>query len=242
MLAVPPLIPSIHHALNLDEKSVGALVSGPVLVLAIASVPGSLLIAKLGVRGALLVGLGSVAVFGALRGYGPSIPVLFSATFLMGVGVALSQPAFPSLVREWFPRRIAIATAVYANGILIGETLPTVFTTPVGVLPLAHGDWRWAIASWSALVLLSAIAIGAAAPARTAGSAARPLWWPDWRQAAAIFTLQYATAFVIPLLAGALWDATGQAALAFTPGIFAAAAMAWGAMALRIPDRVQASG
>src|SRR3989442_9132861 len=179
MLAVPPLIPLIHQALNLDEKSVGALVSGPVLVLAIASVPGSLLIAKLGVRGALLVGLGSVAVFAALRGYGPSIPVLFSATFLMGIGVALSQPAFPSLVREWFPRRSAIATAVYANGILIGETLPTVFTTPVGVLPLAHGDWRWAIASWSALVLLSAIAIGAAAPARTAGSPAPPRWGAD---------------------------------------------------------------
>src|SRR2546422_6586290 len=186
MLAVPPLIPSIHHALNRDEKSVGALVAGPVLVLAIASVPGSLLIAKLGVRGALLVGLGPVAVFAALRGYGPSIPILFSATFLMGVGVALSQPAFPSLVREWFPRRIAIATAVYANGILIGETLPTVFTTPVGVLPLAHGDWRWAIASWSALVLLSAIAIGAAAPARTAGSAARPRWWPHRRPGHAI--------------------------------------------------------
>src|SRR5256885_16493638 len=142
MLAVPPLIPSIHHALNLDEKSVGALVSGPVLVLAIASVPGSLLIAKLGVRGALLVGLGSVAVFGALRGYGPSIPVLFSATFLMGVGVALSQPAFPSLVREGFPRRIAIAPAVYANGIRIGEPLPTVFTPPAGGLPPRHGDCR----------------------------------------------------------------------------------------------------
>jgi len=37
----------------------------------------------------------------------------------MGVGVAVSQPAFPSLVREWFPRRIAIATAVYSNGILV---------------------------------------------------------------------------------------------------------------------------
>jgi hypothetical protein len=59
---------------------------------------------------------------------------------------------------------------------------------------------------------------------------------------AAVFTLQYATAFVIPLLAGALWDATGQARLAFTPGIFAAGAMAWGAMALRIPERVQSAG
>jgi len=186
MLAVPPLIPLIHRELHLDEKAVGALVSGPVLLLAIAAVPGSLLIAKLGVRGALLAGLGSVALFGALRGFGPSVPVLLSATFLMGVGVAVTQPAFPSLVREWFPRRIAIATAVYSNGILIGETLPTALTTPVGVLPLAHGDWRWALASWSVLVLLSAVAIGAAAPARVAGGTVTSHWWPDWRQGQAI--------------------------------------------------------
>src|SRR5207249_9804692 len=117
-----------------------------------------------GVRGALLTGLGSVAVFGALRGLGPSAPVLFTATFLMGVGVAVSQPAFPALVREWFPRRIAIATAVYSNGILIGETLPTAFTAPVGALPLAHGDWRWSLTFWSVIVLASAVAISVYAP------------------------------------------------------------------------------
>ena len=138
MLAVPPLVPLIHRDLHLDEKAVGALVSGPVLILAIASVPGSLLIARLGIRGALAAGLGSVAVFGALRGFGPSIPVLYTSTILMGIGVAVTQPAFPALVGAWFPRRIAIATAVYANGILIGETLPTACTTPLGALPLAH--------------------------------------------------------------------------------------------------------
>src|SRR5579864_3363866 len=366
MLAVPPLIPLIHHELHLDEKAVGALVSGPVLLLAIAAVPGSLLIAKLGVRGALFTGLGSIAVFGALRGLGPTAPVLFSATFLMGLGVAVTQPAFPSLVREWFPRRIAIATAAYSNGILIGETLPTVLTTPVGVLPLAHGDWRWALATWSVLVASSAIVIAAASPNRSTGPTITARWWPNWRQgqavrigivmgmasaayfganafipdfldqtgrhnlisptlallngsqlltapvvalwpklltgragfigsaaimataqlglvltpgngvlvwafvlgfstalafvvvlslppriapaadvarmSAAIFTLQYATAFVIPLVAGALWDATGRALLAFVPGIAAAAAMAYGAMSLKIPDRVESPG
>ena len=58
---------------------------------------------------------------------------------------------------------------------------------------------------------------------------------------AAIFTIQYATAFVVPLIAGALWDATGQAALAFVPGVAAGVAMAWGAMSLRIPGRVSAA-
>src|SRR5437660_10912993 len=186
MLAVPPLVPLIHRELHLDETAVGALVSGPVLILAIGSVPGSLLIAKLGVRGALLAGLGAVAAFGALRGLGSTTGALLTATFLMGVGVAVSQPAFPALVREWFPRRIAIGTAVYSNGILIGETLPTVLTTPFGVLPLTHGDWRWALATWSVLVALSTITIGLAAPKRASRVAAPSRWWPDWRQGQAI--------------------------------------------------------
>src|SRR3982074_282715 len=50
MLAVPPLVPLIHRDLHLDEKGIGALVSLPVLLLAVAAVPGSLLIAKSGLR------------------------------------------------------------------------------------------------------------------------------------------------------------------------------------------------
>jgi MFS transporter, CP family, cyanate transporter len=359
MLVVPPLIPLIHRDLHLDEKAVGALVSLPVLLLALAAVPGSLLIAKLGVRGALVTGLGLVAVFGALRGAGSGTAILFSSTFLMGVGIAVSQPAFPSLVREWFPARIAIATAVYSNGILIGETLPVTLTTPVGVLPLAHGDWRWALALWSILVVASAVAIGIAAPARGRKLAISARWWPSWlegqavriglvigmasavyyganayipdyldqtgrhqlitptlavlnasqlltapavalwdrlltgrlgfigsaalmaiaqigiivapgawvipsafvlgfstalafivtltlppklaaagdvhRMSASVFTIQYSTAFVVPLIAGALWDASGLALLAFIPGVAAAAVMGWLALPLRIP-------
>jgi len=359
MLAVPPLIPQIHHELHLDEKGVGALVSLPVLLLATAAVPGSLLIARLGVRGALATGLGLVAAFGAMRGFGPSIPVLFTTTFLMGVGVAVTQPAFPAIVRDWFPRRIAVATAVYSNGILIGETLPTALTTPVGVLPLAHGDWRWALAMWSVLVALSAVAITLAAPKRGPRPVVPTRWWPSWREgqtvrlgivmgmasavyfatnayipdfldqtgrhqliaptlavfngaqlltapvvavwdrlltgrlgflgsaglmalaqlgivvtpgagvllwalllgfaaalafivvltmppriaapgdvhrmSAGVFTFQYATAFLIPLVSGAVWDATGRAMLAFVPGMIAALVMGWLALSLRIP-------
>jgi len=363
LLAVPPLIPQIHHDLHLDEKGVGALVSLPVLLLATAAVPGSLLIARLGIRRALATGLGMVAIFSAVRGLGPSTPVLFTSTFLMGVGVAVSQPAFPAIVRDWFPRRIAIATAVYSNGILIGETLPTALTTPVGVFPLAHGDWRWALATWSVLVAASGVAIAIAAPARGPRPKVPTRWWPSWREgqtvrigvvmgmasavyfatnayipdfldqtgrhqlisptlaifngaqlltapvvaiwsglltgrlgflgsaalmaaaqigivvtpgagvllwalvlgfaaalafivvltmppriaapgdvhrmSAGVFTFQYAIAFVVPLIAGAVWDATGRAVLAFVPGIVAALLMGWLALSLRIPSASQ---
>ena len=51
------------------------------------------------------------------------------------------QPSMPPLVRAWLPDRIGFATAVYTNGLLIGEVLPVALTLPL-VLPLVGGSWR----------------------------------------------------------------------------------------------------
>jgi len=61
------------------------------------------------------------------------------------------------------------------------------------------------------------------------------------RMSAAIFTVQYAVAFVLPLIASALWDATGLAVLAFAPGVAATAAMAWLVLPCGFP-RISALG
>jgi hypothetical protein len=47
---------------------------------------------------------------------------------------------------------------------------------------------------------------------------------------------------VLPLIAGALWDASGRALFAFVPGVAAAAAMGWLALSLRIPSNDLPSG
>jgi hypothetical protein len=61
------------------------------------------------------------------------------------------------------------------------------------------------------------------------------------RMSAAIFTVQYATGFALPLIAGALWDSTGVAALAFAPGIAGAAAMGWLASGMSLPKEPPAA-
>src|SRR5205823_14633590 len=53
---------------------------------------------------ALICGLWLIGLSSALRGLGPSIPMLFGMTVLMGAGIAISQPTFPALVRHWFAR------------------------------------------------------------------------------------------------------------------------------------------
>lgn len=180
ILAVPPVLPLIHRDLHLDEKLVAALTGMPVLLFGIAAVPGSLLIARIGARRAAVAGILLVAFGSALRGVGPSVPMLFTMTVAMGAGVAVMQPALPTLVGSWFPARIALATAVYANGLLIGETLSASLTIPVA-LPLVGGSWQASFVLWSAPVLATAFLVLAFTPhvARDPRSA-RARWWPDW--------------------------------------------------------------
>jgi CP family cyanate transporter-like MFS transporter len=177
---VPPVIPAIHHDLRLGEAGVGALSSLPVLLLALAAVPGSLMIARLGARRALVTGLVVVGLTSALRGIGPSVGVLFAMTLLMGVGVAVSQPAMPSVTKDWFPMRVGLATAVYADGLLVGEILPTSLSTQV--LALVRGSWELSLAFWSAPVLITALlAVLLTAHEARADDAPPARWWPDWR-------------------------------------------------------------
>mgnify|MGYP001164787513 CR=1 FL=1 len=181
LLALPPVLILIHRDLGLSETGVGALTSLPVLVLAGAAVPGSLLIARAGARRAAIAGILVVAVSSALRGLGPSVPMLFAMTFVMGAGIAVIQPAVPVLVARWCPDRIGFTTALYVNGLLVGETLSAALTLPL-VLPLVGGRWPLALAAWSVLPLATAVlmlALWRHLPDAAAGPAAR--WWPDWR-------------------------------------------------------------
>jgi CP family cyanate transporter-like MFS transporter len=182
ILAVPPVIPAIHNDLDLSATGVGILGGLPVVMFAVAAVPGSLLIARLGAVRALLVGLMLTAVAGALRGSVASVAWLYAMTILMAAGVAVMQPALPALVRLWTPQRAGFATAVYSNGLLVGEILPVLLTIPL-VLPLVHGSWPLALAFWSLpIVAITAVVMTATATEKAAAApAARPRWWPDWR-------------------------------------------------------------
>ena len=182
ILAVPPVIPLIHDQLNMSATQIGILTGLPAMLFAIAAVPGSLLIARLGVRTALVVGLFITAIGGALRGLMPDVLWLYAMTIAMGAGVAIMQVTMPTAVRTWLPDRIAFATAVYTNGLLVGEILPVALML-VLVLPLVGGSWEWGFVFWSAPVAIIAIMVMTMAPRQAAASAsaARRKWWPDWR-------------------------------------------------------------
>jgi MFS transporter, CP family, cyanate transporter len=183
ILAVPPVLPLIHAELGLTATEIGLLASLPVALFALAALPGSLLVAKLGTRTTLIGGLALVALGSASRALSTNAAQLYATTILMGAGVAVLQPTLPAIVRQWLPQRIGFATAVYTNGLIMGEIVPVMLTLSV-VLPLA-GDWRRDLAAWSLPVALIALAVLLLAPRGQAlsGQATAPSgrWWPDWK-------------------------------------------------------------
>jgi CP family cyanate transporter-like MFS transporter len=185
VLAVPPVVPLLHADLHLSETDIGWLSSLPPMLFAIAAVPGAVLIARFGIVPALVVGLLLNAVGSAARAAFPDAAFLYASTVVMAAGVSIMQPSLPPLVRAWFPHRIGFATAVYTNGLLIGETLPVALTIPL-VLPLVDNSWRLGFIVWSIPVLLTALLVVACASrlggAKNAAVAASRRWWPDWRR------------------------------------------------------------
>jgi MFS transporter, CP family, cyanate transporter len=185
VLAVPPVVPLLHADLHLTETDIGWLSSLPPMLFAIAAVPGAMLIARFGVVPALVVGLLLNVAGSAARAALPDATALYASTIVMAAGVSIMQPSLPPLVRTWFPQRIGFATAIYTNGLLIGETLAVALTIPL-VLPLVSNSWRLSFVVWSIPVLLTALLVIVCAPRlggpTNAAIAVNRRWWPDWRR------------------------------------------------------------
>ena len=156
ILSAPPLATRMADTFGLGEAGIGALTMLPIVAVAFGALPAAWLIARFGLRltvggGILLMALASVS-----RGYVPSTTLLFAVSILMGFGVSVFQTALPAAVRCWTPSHGALGSAVYLNGMMVGEFTGAGLTLPI-VLPLADGDWRFALVIWAIPIVLIAI-------------------------------------------------------------------------------------
>ena len=186
ILAVPPVILLVAADLHLSGTEIGFLSGLPSILLACAALPGALLISRFGALWTLVAGLLITAIASALRGAVLSSFALYAATAVMSAGIAIMQPALPPLVRQWLPQRVSFATAVFTNGLLVGETLAVMLTIPL-VLPMVHELMAWCACGMEHSRLPDSRTMSWLAPrpgARNGGAVASAEirgWWPDWR-------------------------------------------------------------
>ncbi len=157
ILVAPALAPAIGEELALSQTHIGALTTLPVLMLSLGALMGSLLILRMGPRNALVAALGVVALMSAGRGLAQGPLLLLTASALMGLAIAVMQPSLPALLPRWFsPARVALGSACYMNGMLMGEFVGAGLTLPV-IMPLTGESWRLTLVVWSLPAMLIAL-------------------------------------------------------------------------------------
>lgn len=185
ILATPPVISQIHTELNLTETQVGVISGISPILFAVAAILGALLIAKTGAIKTLIVGLLITGFGSGLRGFVDTATVMYLATAVTGLGVALMQPALPCIVANWYPKHIVFATAIYVNGLLLGGEVVPIAITHTLLVPLL-GSWREAYQFWGLASFLIALLFYIGVPKNNISvqqSGRGSKWWPDIRRA-----------------------------------------------------------
>ncbi len=152
---MPPLSPAIVSELGLNQTVLGLLTTIPVLMLSLAALPGSAVIARIGPLKTLVLAMVIITFASMLRTVAPPVSMMLAATVLLGFAISIMQPAFPALVIRWCPGFIALGSAIYMNGMLMGEFIGGGLTLSI-VMPLLDDNWRSAVIAWSAPALLVA--------------------------------------------------------------------------------------
>jgi len=148
ILAVPPVLPLIKQDLNLSYTAAGLLTSMPTLIMGATAWSSGLLVERIGGRNAVTLGLILLASGSLLRAVWTAAFPLFFFTVLLSLGIALTQTTIPVLVRRWFPTRIGLTTALFTDGLIIGETLGAGATVPLMLWFLGKGAWSATFVFW----------------------------------------------------------------------------------------------
>lgn len=149
ILAVPPVLPVIQRGLGLSYTATGLLTSLPILVFGGCAWPAGLLVGRLGARHLVLAGLVLTVIGTVLRGMVPAALPLFLFTALLSLGIALAQTAMPTLARQWFPLRIGLVSALFSDGLILGEALASSLNGPLVQRVLGPSSWPLGLALWA---------------------------------------------------------------------------------------------
>ncbi len=139
--SVMTMAPVIRVDLNLNATQLGSFMSAFYFALTVGAIPAGALADRIGVAislaaAAVLMAAGA-ALFAGVESYLPAV----IATFVMGLGYALVNPATAKGVLSWFkPEHRATAMGVKQMGVPMGGLVASGFGAAVVFMP-----WRWAL-------------------------------------------------------------------------------------------------
>ena len=172
------VLPEIVQSTGLSETGASALTTLPVICLGLFAMLAPWLGRLLGLERALLACMVLITAGTALRGIG-SVPVLFMASALAGIGIAVSNVLLSGLVKRDFAGRSALMMGFYTMAVCGGAAGGAGLTVPIE--HALGGGWTGALAVWAIPAAIGTLfwlpyALSAKPPTGGAGHATRRIW------------------------------------------------------------------
>ncbi len=146
LVGIGPVLSTIQRDLGVSHSVAGLLSTAIVLCMGLFAPAAFLIARRAGQRWAIAGALALIAIFGVARAQvGPAAAVIL-LTVPVGIGVAVAGSLMPLVIRESWPQRPVLGTAVYATGISLGAAISAAVA-----VPLSHGlgSWRDALTAFS---------------------------------------------------------------------------------------------
>ncbi|MCD4533839.1 MFS transporter [Nocardioides sp. cx-169] len=153
-VSVGPVLDEIRDGLGMSGTEAGVLTSLPVLAFALFGGLAPRLARRVGTHRLTLVALLCVVAGLFLRSRTDPVAPFLALSLLALGGMATANVILPSLVKQHFPQRVGLLTALYSTALAIGLTAASVSTVPIGE---ALGDWRDGLAVWALTAAVAAL-------------------------------------------------------------------------------------
>lgn len=148
---VPPVIEAIQHSFSLSAAQAGVLTASPLLVFAVISLTAPAASQRLGLERSIFLALNLIFI-GALWRVQSSVWSLYLGNNLIAVGIALGNVLVPTLIKEYFPQRISVLTAIYSLTMGVAAFIVSAIAIP---LEYTSGGWRLALLSILPIIFIS---------------------------------------------------------------------------------------
>lgn len=134
---IPLMLGDLSQVLKLPVKALGILTTIPLAMFMLISNFAGKTIEWLGLKSAILLILGLLALGAGLR-LVTTIPTMIIGTVLIGIAIAHLNVFMPTLVAEYFPQRIGVMTSLYSLAIMVGTIIFNLTTASIIALTSWH--------------------------------------------------------------------------------------------------------
>jgi len=118
---VPPVMPALIQAFNLDLGTAGLLMSVFALAGLILAIPAGFILQRLGAKVTGLIAIASLVIGSALGAISVSTGLMLTSCIIEGIGMGLIAVVAPALIALWFPaEKRGIPMGLWATWVPVG--------------------------------------------------------------------------------------------------------------------------